>query len=62
MHEEGASVIIGRKSVNEFCTVFTVEENLVINLFLVSIQFRLGVAIILTVLGDTEMFNVYGLL
>ena len=36
------------------------EENLIIDFLLVSIQFRFGVAIVLTVFGDTEMLDVDG--
>ena len=60
MLKERASVIVGREGIYQLGAMFTMEENLIVDFLLVSIQFRFGVAIVLTVLGDAEMLDVDG--
>ena len=60
MLKERAPIIVGREGIYQLGAVFTMEENLIIDFLLVSIQFSFGVAIVLTVLGDAEMLDVDG--
>jgi hypothetical protein len=60
MLKERASVIVGREGIYQLGAVLTMEENLIVDFLFVSIQFGFGVAIVLTVFGDTEMLDVYG--
>ena len=59
-HIPATPVIVSREGIYQLGAVLTMEENLIVDFLFVSIQFGFGVAIVLTVFGDTEMLDVYG--